>query len=237
MVAPTCPHPLPAVDDTPTPFEAWIKETGLVRPIDFKFAFCSAQEAAEACPNAAEAAGAAWLSANNTAAKLPSTWALWTQCRPGSNDRPVIKTAAIQAAPSWTGLRSKNPRRDEGPLNNIARRQAAAKDALHEALSWEGRGRLGIEWNALNKDKRDAWVNLQITRIANAEAKTIRSCLRTWQHWKSWCTMQGEDPLMSSAATPEAFLHAFVHTYYQEPGPGTKDCACYQIPPHEVDSG
>ena len=59
---------------------------------------------------------------------------------------------------------------------------------------------------------RDAWVNLQITRIVNTEAKAIRSCLRTWQHWKSWCTMQGEDPLMSSEAAPAAFLHALVHT-------------------------
>ena len=55
-------------------------------------------------------------------------------------------------------------------------------------------------------------MNLQIARIANAEAKTIRSCLRTWQHWKSWCARQGEDPLMSSEAAPAAFLHALVHT-------------------------
>ena len=140
--------------DAPTPFEAWLKETGLVRPIDFKFAFCSAQEAAEACPNAAEAAAEAWLSVIDTEARLPSTWALWGQCRPGGKDRPVTKAAAVQAAPSWTGLRSRNPRKDEGPLNDIARRQAAAKDALHEALSWKGRGRLGIEWNASNKGKR-----------------------------------------------------------------------------------
>ena len=59
----------------------------------------------------------------------------------------------MQAAPSWTGLRSRNHWKDEGPLNDTAGRQAAAKDALHEALSWKGRGRLGIEWSALNKEE------------------------------------------------------------------------------------
>ena len=33
--------------DASTLFEEWLKETGLARPVDFKFAFCSAQEAAD----------------------------------------------------------------------------------------------------------------------------------------------------------------------------------------------
>ena len=78
----------------PRPFEAWLKETGFVRPIDFKFAFCSAQELAEACPSAAEAAAEAWLSVTEAETRLPSTWALWKQCRPGAKDRPAITVAA-----------------------------------------------------------------------------------------------------------------------------------------------
>ena len=197
--------------DAPTLLEAWLQETGFVKPIDLKFAFCSAQEAAEACPSAAEAAAEAWLSATEADARLPSTWALWKQCRPGAKERPAVTGAATQVVQCWTGLRSKRPRKDEGPLNDNARRRAAAKDALHEALSWKGRGRLGREWSALEQGKMDTWMNLQITRIANADAKTIRSCLRTWQHWKVWCANQGEDPLMSSEAAPAAFLHALVH--------------------------
>ena len=195
----------------PSPFEAWLTATGLVRPVDFKFAFCSAEEAAGACPDAAAEAAEAWLSVTTSKARLPSTWALWTQCRPGSINRPASRTPAPRATTSWTGLRSRHPRKDDGPLHDLDKRQSAAKDALHEALSWKGRGRLGIEWKALGEAKRDAWVNLQIARISNAEAKTIRSCLRTWQHWKLWCTEQGEDPLASSEAAPAAFLHALVH--------------------------
>ena len=85
--------------------------------------------------------------------------------------------------------------------------------------------------------KTDAWMNLQITRIANAEAKTIRSCLRTWQRWKVWCANQGEDPLMSSEAAPAAFLHALVHATKRQTQVRTENCACYQVPPHEVDCG
>ena len=195
----------------PSPFEAWLTATGLVRPVDLKFAFCSAKEAAEACPVAAAEAAQAWLSVTTSQARLPSTWALWMQCRPGGAGRPPTSAPAYRAAASWTGLGTKNPRKDDGPVHDLARRQAAAKDALHEALSWKGRGRLGVEWGALDEAKRHAWTILQITRISNAEAKTIRACLRTWQHWKLWCTAQGEDPLASSEAAPAAFLHALVH--------------------------
>ena len=74
------------MDDAPTPLEAWLRETGLVRPIDLKLVFGSAQEAAEACPNAAEAAAEAWLSVTDADAKLPSTWELWEQCKPGARE-------------------------------------------------------------------------------------------------------------------------------------------------------
>ena len=81
LVAPTCPHPPCRWMDAPTPYEAWLKEAGLVRPLDFKFAFSSSQEAAEACPDAAEAAAEAWLSVTDAEARLPSTWALSVQAR------------------------------------------------------------------------------------------------------------------------------------------------------------
>ena len=123
-------------------------------------------------------------------------------------------------------------------MNDNARRRAAAKDAIHEALSWKGRGRLGREWSNLEQGKTDNWMNLQITRIANAEAKTIRSCMRTWQHWKVWRASQGEDPLMSSEAAPAAFLHAARSCApIQEADPSAKNGASHQIPPHDVDCG
>ena len=62
----------------PSPFETWLTATGLVRPVDFKFAFCSAEEAAGACPDAAAEAAEAWLAVTTSKTRLPSTWALDT---------------------------------------------------------------------------------------------------------------------------------------------------------------
>ena len=181
LVASSCAIPLLAWMGAPSPFETWLIAMGLVRPVDFKFALCPAEEAARACPDAAAEAAEAWLSVTTSNTRLPSTWALWTQCRPGSISRPASKASAPRATTSWTGLRSRHPRKDDGPLHDLDKRRSAAKDVLHEALSWKGCGRLGVEWNALDEAKREAWVNLQIARISNAEAMTIRSCLRTWR--------------------------------------------------------
>ena len=41
---------------------------------------------------------------------------------------------------------------------------------------------------------------------------TIRSCRRTWQHWRLWRSSEGEDPLAASAAAPLAFMRAVVHS-------------------------
>ena len=143
------------MDDAPTPLEAWLRETGLARPIDLKFAFCSAQEVREACPTAAEAAAEAWLSVTEADAKLPSTWALWKQCKPGARGRPTTTLPAAPVTQGWAGLRSKRPRKDEGPVNDNACRRAAAKDALHEALSWKGRGpRQGVELSGAGQNRQ-----------------------------------------------------------------------------------
>ena len=103
-------------------------------------------------------------------------------------------------------------RADQGPANDIARRRAAAKDALHLALSWTGRGRLAREWCRLQPARRDAWVEMRITRVAITDANTIRSAIRTWKHW---CHGQEEDPLDPTDAAPVTFLYAPAHRQAQ----------------------
>ena len=152
-------------------------------PKDFKFALTSAQKAFDACPAAPEAAASAWVSISHNEVEVASSWALWMKSRRNPGGRmPTRSHDTKPAFKIWRGLPNKKARADQGPTDDNARRRAAAKDALHLALSWKERGRLAREWCRLLPTRRDAWVEMQIARIATTDVNTIRSAIRTWRH-------------------------------------------------------
>lgn len=116
--------------------------------------------------------------------------------------------ASRQPVRLWRGLRTRRNRSDQGPASDLIRRTSAAKDALHVALSWKTAGRLAIEWCKTDPCRREAWVRLQITRIASTEVCTIQSAMRTWKHWAAWCDRNGEDFLRPSTSAPSMFLYS-----------------------------
>ena len=136
MAATTClPLPVDKAETCPkesTIFEAWLGANGVMQPVGFRFAFCSAQEAADACLQAAAAAAVAWQSISKSASRVPSTWALWVKRRQHSQKRMADQQVMPQSHPTnWISFRSRGTRADDGPENDSARRRAAAKVALH----------------------------------------------------------------------------------------------------------
>ena len=190
-------------------FQSWLRANGLHAPKDFKLAFTSAQKASDACPVAPETAANAWISISHSVVEVASSWALWIKSHHGTRGRMSSKPRDTkQTFKIWRGLRHKKARADQGPANDSMQRRAAAKDALHLALFWKERGRLAREWCRLQPARRDAWVEMQTARIAITDASTIRSAIRTWKHWCTWCQAQGEDPLDPTDAAPTTFLYA-----------------------------
>ena len=188
-------------------FLEWLNANGLSVPRDFKFAFTSELEAAKACPEAPMAAAEAWKAISSNEVEVASSWTLWTKkrrCGALPSAGPTLRLPARL----WRGLRSRRDRADQGPANDSVRRQSAAKDALHVAVSWKGAGRLATEWCQTDPSRRDGWFRLQITRIAATEARTIQFAMRTWKHWGAWCHAQKEDFLRPSTAAPALFLYA-----------------------------
>ena len=127
-------------------FQAWLHTNGLHAPKDFKFAFTSAQKASDACPVAPETAASAWMSISHSEVEVASSWALWIKSRHDTRGRmSSIPHDTKPAFNIWRGLRNKKARADQGAANDSMQRRAAAKDALHLALSWKERGRLAAE--------------------------------------------------------------------------------------------
>ena len=190
-------------------FQARLHANGLHAPKDFKLAFTSAQKASEACPVAPETAANAWISISHSEVEVASSWVLWIKSRHDTRKRmSSIPRCTKPTFKIWRGLRNKKARADQGPANDSVQRRAAAKDALHLALSWKERGRLAREWCRLQTARRNAWVEMQTARIAITDASTIPSAIRTWKHWCAWCQAQGEDPLDPTDAAPATFLYA-----------------------------
>ena len=211
-----------ATDESASDFKAWLDANELRAPRDFKFAFTSAHKAAEACGVAPQTASDAWTSISLTEVEVPSSWTLWVKShhdakQQGSaklhNDKPTSRI--------WRGLQRGKHKRDQGPTNDAVQRQAAAKDVLRIALSWKERGRLAVEWCRIHPTKRDAWVDMQIARIATTDANTIRSAIRTWRHWCAWCQAHTENPLDPTDAAPAAFLYAPTQTGHPSQVPKT----------------
>ena len=211
----TCPSPLlmtSSSNELESKFQSWLDANRLRMPRDFKFAFTSAQKAAKACPEAPSVAADAWNSIAHREVEVATSWALWIQTR---QRRKVQMTAPRKPKVSpkiWRGLRARKSRADLGPANDSARRRAAATDALRLALSWKGRGHLAAAYCELQPTRWEAWMSLQVTRVAQTEANTILSAMRTWKHWCAWCLEQSEDPLAPSDAAPVAFLYASSQT-------------------------
>ena len=185
----------------------WLNANGLNVPRDFKFAFTSHIEAARACPDAPMAAAEAWKAISGNGVEVPPSWVLWTanrRCGALPKAEPTLRLPVRL----WRGLRSRRDRADLGPANDSIRRQSAAKDALHIALSWKSSGRLAAEWCQMDPSRREGWFRLQITRIAATEARTIQSAMRTWRHWGAWCHAHTEDFLRPSVSAPALFLYA-----------------------------
>ena len=195
-------------DEADSTFQAWLQANELHAPKDFKFAFTSAQSAANACRVAPATAANAWASIPLDEVDVASSWTIWMQGRRATPPFPGKPVTAAPQARIWRGIRTLRARADKGPAHDRALRSNVAKDVLHLALSWKNRGRLAREWGALHPDRRDAWIHIQTARIAVTDAATMRSTLRTWKHWCAWCQAQGEDPLDPSGAAPTLFLYA-----------------------------
>ena len=121
-------------------------------PRDFKFAFTSAQKAGEACPVAPSAAADAWEAISHDEVEVASSghWILWTKHRRGGSSQSTVHRVDRRPPRTlWRGFHTRKALADQAPANDSARRRSAAKDALHVALSWKGRGRLAREWCAL----------------------------------------------------------------------------------------
>ena len=190
-------------------FLSWLHDNELHTPRDLKFAFTSAQKASDACPASPATAAHVWASISYNDVDVTSSWSLWMKAHrktpvPWSNGPRDKKTPSR----IWKGLANRKHHTNKSPAVDGMRRHQAAKEVLHLALSWKGRGRLGREWCALQPQRRDAWTSMQIARIATTDVATIRSALRTWKHWCAWCQTQGEDPLDSPEAAPAMFLHS-----------------------------
>ena len=199
-------------DELESSFRSWLDANGLTNPRDFKFAFTSAQRAAEACPSSPSVAADAWSNITHREVEVTTSWALWIRNRRLSAVQMTTHSKPKAPPKIWKGLRARKARADLGPANDLARRRAAAKDALRVALSWKGRGRLAGIYCGLQPTKRDAWLKLQTDRVARTEANTILSAMRTWKHWCAWCLGQDEDPLSPSEVAPTAFLYAPTQT-------------------------
>eukprot|EP00972_Heterocapsa_arctica_P055753 8224393-Heterocapsa_arctica.AAC.1 len=75
-------------------------------PRDFKFAFTSAEEAAEACPEAAAQCAAAWRVLSLADVEVDTAWELWTKFRRSSLAPRVLAPPATKRT-LWTGLRKR----------------------------------------------------------------------------------------------------------------------------------
>ena len=88
-------------------------------------------------------------------------------------------------------------------------------------VSWKERSCLARECCRLQPTRRDAWVEMQVTRIAITDANTIRPTIRTWRHWCAWYQDRGEDPLDPTDAAPATFLYAPTRTKQAQRVPRT----------------
>ena len=133
-------------DDADSKFEKWLNANELHARHDFNFAFTSAQKAFEACPKSPQAAADARDNISHDDVEVASSWTLWTKSRRSTRgQKDIHRLGTRPALKLWRGLHAKKSRADQGPANDTARMRSAAKDALHVAFSWKGRGRLASE--------------------------------------------------------------------------------------------
>eukprot|EP00972_Heterocapsa_arctica_P016388 2416332-Heterocapsa_arctica.AAC.1 len=97
------------------------------KPRDFKFAFSSAEEAGGAAgPLAAEA----WTAIKAAAVDVPTPWTPWTQSRSRKQgELSEARSPGAKVNSVWSGLKKRNGRAED-PLQDMRRRESAAKGAL-----------------------------------------------------------------------------------------------------------
>ena len=138
----------------------WLREHGLERPDDLRYAFSSEEEARRL---AGDAVALLWVETQKAPEELPSTSQAWhaerirLAKRAREREQPSQPRRAVhgEGVPSWKGLGSKAKLARSSMEVEGAARTAAARMVLGIALSWGTAGKLGAELAELPLEKRD----------------------------------------------------------------------------------
>ena len=163
----------------------WIKDQGLERPIDLKYAF---RDKAEALQVGGEEVAALWRSLPALEENIPSSWAVVRMAAGRRRTAEPTKEAPSSSTTCWNGLKKrkaqsrKEPNKEEesqrkveaGKVASIIQGWGLVSPIAKEASEYEGQ-----------EEKDEAWRRL-ICRISSFEAASIAARIRTWRNWESW---------------------------------------------------
>ena len=199
--------PIPGGMADPPPWIAWLASQGIGAPVDFCYAFTSADEVRAA---AGAEASEAWTSLRRTTT-VPSSWALY-QARAPRASPPQAEPAPLPVLRQWTGV-SRRPRGVPDLTTDQGARFDAASAVWDLVMTWGARCTIVTEYHSLHPDDRPDWKQAKLAGWTRFEARTVRSYLRTWSTWARWCATKGVDCL-----TAQSHLEEFLYS----PGPGSK---------------
>ena len=111
----------------------WLKEQGLQRPVDLRYAFESQEEAAAA---GGDEVAQLWRQTQQSAAVLPSCWKILAAAKsiPAAED----KVAQPKPVIGWKGLSRKVSKRQLPDGMDASERKRATQWVIKEAKSWSG---------------------------------------------------------------------------------------------------
>ena len=187
----------------------WVIHNKLQAPVDFRFAFCSVEEAAAA---GGEGVARLWAELRSVPAP-PSSWSLFWAVRRGTQRRPREPVrertpAPTQPAQQWLRAPRRGQEWSDAPDQDLRRRREAAEQIFAMCLQWGDRCELRQGLASAGADAILEWKELQLQRLGKFEALTLRSALRGWQCWARWCQSASVDPLRAKPADITLYLHS-----------------------------